>query len=65
MAITQFDLLFFVLERTFTHFWWAQAVILGGHSLEMPARGTGPVTFFRDTILLGGEAHFSLAGHKQ
>ena len=44
---------FFVLESNFTQLWGAQAVIWG-HSLEMPAHVTGPATFFRGIILLGG-----------
>ena len=60
MTFTRFDRLFF-LERNFSHFWGAQAAIWEGHSLEIPARGTGPVTLFWSTILAWGHI-FRLGG---
>ena len=42
--------------------WGGTSSILEGHRPEMYSSGTGPVTFFRGTILAWG-AHFSLGRH--
>ena len=60
---TQFDLLFCPRKELYSLLGGTSSN-LGGHSLEMPARGTGPATFFWGTILAWG-AHFLFEGHQQ
>ena len=61
MAITQFNLLFCSRKKLYSLL-GSRSSDLGGYSVEMPARGTGPATFFRDTILLGGGGTFFACG---
>ena len=54
-------LLFFVLERIFTHAVGAQAVFWESTGPEMHSSGTGPGAFFGGTFLTWG-SYFSLGG---
>ena len=64
IAITRFDLFLFLFcpRKKLYSLLCSTSSNSGGHSLEMPARGTGPATYFWGTILAFG-AHFSLGGH--